>query len=115
MRAIQINQYGNEEQLVIVDVAQPKAGKGQVVVRILATSFNPIDPKRTSGNMRQVFPLQFPFVPGGDFSGVVDSIGENVHGFQRGDEVFGYSMSGGEPMPSTLPSTQTKLRRSQRH
>jgi NADPH:quinone reductase-like Zn-dependent oxidoreductase len=78
-----------------VDVAQPKAGKGQVVVRVLATSFNPIDPKRTSGNMRQVFRLQFPFVPGGDFSGVVDSIGENVHGFQRGDEVFGYSMPGG--------------------
>jgi NADPH:quinone reductase-like Zn-dependent oxidoreductase len=95
MKAIEINQYGKEEQLAIVDVAQPKAGKGQVIVRILATSFNPIDPKRTSGNMRQVFPLQFPFVPGGDFSGVVDSIGENVHGFERGDEVFGYSMSGG--------------------
>jgi NADPH:quinone reductase-like Zn-dependent oxidoreductase len=95
MKEIQINDYGNEERLAMVNVAQPKAGKGQVVVRVLATSFNPIDPKRTSGNMRQVLPLQFPFVPGGDFSGVVDSVGEGVQGFQRGDEVFGYAMAGG--------------------
>lgn len=44
--------------------------------------------------MRQVFPL-FPFTPGGDFSGVVDSVGEAVRGFQVGDEVIGYSMEGG--------------------
>ena len=66
-----------------------------MVVRIAATSLNPIDPKRASGDMRQVFPLQFPFVPGGDFSGVVDSVGESVDGFKPGDEVFGYSMAGG--------------------
>jgi NADPH:quinone reductase-like Zn-dependent oxidoreductase len=95
MKAIQIKQYGDESLLETVDVAKPKAGTGQLVVRILATSFNPIDPKRTSGNMRQIFPLQFPFVPGGDFSGIVDSVGDDVEGFQPGDEVFGYSMAGG--------------------
>jgi NADPH:quinone reductase-like Zn-dependent oxidoreductase len=95
MKAIQTNQYGGEEQLKIVDVAQPKPGKGQIVVRMLATSFNPIDWKKTSGNMKQAFPLQFPFVPGGDISGVVDSVGEGVRGFKPGDEVFGYSTSGG--------------------
>jgi NADPH:quinone reductase-like Zn-dependent oxidoreductase len=95
MKAIQIKQYGGEEQLEMVDVPKPQAGKGQVVVRIAATSFNPIDPKRTSGDMLQVFPLQFPFVPGGDFSGVVDSVGEGVEGLKTGDGVFGYSMAGG--------------------
>jgi NADPH:quinone reductase-like Zn-dependent oxidoreductase len=95
MKAIQIKKYGGEEQLEMVDVPKPHAGKGQVVVRIAATSFNPIDPKRASGDMRQVFPLQFPFIPGGDFSGVVDSVGEGVEGFKPGDEVFGYSMAGG--------------------
>ena len=45
--------------------------------------------------MRQVFPLKFPFTPGGDFSGVVDSVAEGVKGFQVGDEVIGYSMEGG--------------------
>jgi NADPH:quinone reductase-like Zn-dependent oxidoreductase len=95
MKAIQMKQYGDENQLELVDVPKPKAEKGQLVVRILATSFNPIDPKRTSGNMRQMFPLQFPFVPGGDFSGVVDSVAEGLEGFHTGDEVFGYSMAGG--------------------
>jgi NADPH:quinone reductase-like Zn-dependent oxidoreductase len=95
MKAIQMKQYGDENQLELVDVPKPKAEKRQLVVRILATSFNPIDPKRTSGNMRQMFPLQFPFVPGGDFSGVVDSVGDDVEGFHTGDEVFGYSMAGG--------------------
>jgi len=95
MKAIQIQQYGGEEELQVVDMPKPEARKGQVVVRIAATSFNPIDPKRTSGNMRQIFPLQFPFVPGGDFSGVVDSVGEGVEGFKPGDAVFGYSMTGG--------------------
>jgi NADPH:quinone reductase-like Zn-dependent oxidoreductase len=95
MKAIQIKQYGGEEQLEMVEVAKPRAAAGQVVVRIAATSFNPLDPNRASGNMRQIFPLKFPFTPGGDFSGVVDSVGEDVREFQVGDEVIGYSMEGG--------------------
>jgi NADPH:quinone reductase len=95
MKAIQIKQYGGEEQLEMVEVPKPRAGAGQVVVRIVATSFNPIEPNRTSGNMREIFPLQFPFTPGGDFSGVVDSVGKGVTEFRGGDEVIGYSMAGG--------------------
>ena len=95
MKAIQIKQYGGAEQLEMVEAAKPRAAAGQVVVRIAATSFNPIDPTRASGKMRQVFPLKFPFTPGGDFSGVIDSVGEGVKGFQVGDEVIGCSMEGG--------------------
>ena len=81
MKAIQIKQYGGAEQLKMVEATKPRAAAGQVVVRIVATSFNRIDPNRPSGNMRQVFPLKFPFTPGGDFSGVVDSVGEGVKEF----------------------------------
>jgi NADPH:quinone reductase-like Zn-dependent oxidoreductase len=95
MKAIQIDQYGGEDRLKVVDLPQPKANKGQVVVRVLTTSFNPIDMKLTSGNMRQIMPLHFPFVTGGDFSGVIDSVAEDVKEFKPGDEVFGYSPSGG--------------------
>jgi NADPH:quinone reductase-like Zn-dependent oxidoreductase len=95
MKAVQIKQYGSEDQLQMEEVPKPRAAAGQVVVRIAATSFNPIDPNRASGNMRQVFPLQFPFTPGGDFSGVIDSVGAGVTKFQAGDEVIGYSMEGG--------------------
>jgi NADPH:quinone reductase-like Zn-dependent oxidoreductase len=95
MKSIQIKQYGSEDQLEMVDVPKPEPGARQVLVRIAATSFNPIDPKRTSGGMRQIFPLQFPFTPGGDFSGVVESVGKDVAGLRVGDEVFGYSTPGG--------------------
>ena len=45
--------------------------------------------------MRQIFPLQFPWVPGGDVSGMIESVGKGVTGFQVGDAVFGYNMLGG--------------------
>jgi NADPH:quinone reductase-like Zn-dependent oxidoreductase len=89
MKAIQIKQYGGEDQLEMVEVSKPRAEAGQLVVRVQATSFNPIDPKRASGDMRQVFPLEFPFTPGGDFSGVIDSVGEGVTEFRVGDDVIG--------------------------
>lgn len=93
MKALRIHEYGGPLQLD--EVEQPAAAPGQVVVRNLATSFNPIDPGRASGVMRQVFPLELPWIPGGDVSGTVESIGEGVTGFNVGDEVFGYSMAGG--------------------
>ena len=95
MKAIRIKQYGGGEQLEMVEGPKPQAGAGQVVVRIAATSLDPIDPNRASGKMRQVFPLRFPFTTGGDFSGVVDSVGKSVTEFRAGDEVMGYSMEGG--------------------
>ena len=93
MKALRIHEYGGPLQLD--EIAQPSAGVGQVVVRNLATSLNPIDPGRASGVMRQAFPLQLPWIPGGDVSGTVESVGEGVVDFKAGDGVFGYSMTGG--------------------
>lgn len=59
MRALRIHEYGGTLQLD--EVERPTAGTGQVVVRNLATSFNPIDPGRASGVMRQMFPLELPW------------------------------------------------------
>lgn len=95
MKAIQVNEYGGPEQLKLVDIAKPVAGRGQVLVRIHATSFNPIDLKRVSGKMREALPITFPFVPGGDFSGVIDSVGENVVGYKPGDPVYGETETAG--------------------
>jgi NADPH:quinone reductase-like Zn-dependent oxidoreductase len=95
MKAIQLKEYGGPDQLVEVTVPKPQAHAGQVVVRVIATSLNPIDPKRASGSMRQIFPLEFPFIPGSDLSGVIDSVGDGVSGFQAGDEVYGGAVQGG--------------------
>jgi NADPH:quinone reductase-like Zn-dependent oxidoreductase len=95
MKTIQIKQYGDEDQLELVETPKPHAAAGQVLVRIYATSLNPIDVKLTSGSMKQMLPLHFPFVPGVDFSGVVESVGAGVRQFQISDEVWGYPSMGG--------------------
>ena len=93
MKALRIHEYGGPLQLD--EIERPIASAGKVVVRNLATSFNPIDHGRASGVMRQVFPLEIPWIPGGDVSGTVESTGEGVTDFKPGDEIFGYSMTGG--------------------
>ncbi len=93
MKAIELKQYGGPEQLSEADVPKPEAKPGEVVVRVFAASYNPLDSKTASGQMRQMFPLTFPFVPGSDFSGTVASLGAGVEGFSVGDEVYG--MAGG--------------------
>ncbi len=95
MKAILLNEYGGPEQLVLGDVPRPTPGPGELLVQIHATSLNPVDLKRASGKMREVFPVKFPFIPGGDFSGTIESLGDGVETFHVGDEVFGYSMAGG--------------------
>ena len=95
MKAIELKQYGGPEQLAETDVPKPEAKPGQIVVRVLAASYNPMDSKQASGAMRQAFPLELPFIPGADFSGTVDALGEGVSEFQIGDEVYGCSMTGG--------------------
>ncbi|MBB6143858.1 NADPH:quinone reductase-like Zn-dependent oxidoreductase [Silvibacterium bohemicum] len=75
MKALRFHGYGGTLQLE--EIQSPIAAAGQVVVRNRATSLNP-DPLRASGVMRQVFPLQFPWTPGGDGSGIVESVGEGA-------------------------------------
>ena len=95
MQVIELQNYGDASQLRLSERPKPTPGQGQVVVRIKATSLNPIDPTGASGRMRAMFPLDFPFVPGGDFSGIVDAVGADVSDVAVGDEVYGYSDAGG--------------------
>lgn len=95
MKAIQLQTYGGPEALRVSEIAIPHPAPGQVLVKVWATSLNPIDPIRASGALKATFPLRFPFVPGGDFSGVVDAVGEGVTGWRPGDAVYGHSIMGG--------------------
>ncbi len=66
----------------------PVPGPGQVLVRVRATSVNPIDWKQASGKGRPIITASFPgFVPGYDLAGEVESIGPGVTGFTRGQRV----------------------------
>ena len=64
------------------------AGSGEVLVRVAATSVNPIDYKRRAGLTKDFYPINFPGLMGVDIAGTVVTVGPGVEGFSRGDQVF---------------------------
>lgn len=87
MRAVQFEQYGGPEVLKLVEVPDPVAGPGQVLVKIAAAAVNPADYKWRSGMFAQMVPLQLPHIVGYDVAGTVIAIGSGVSGFAVGDRV----------------------------
>lgn len=67
----------------------PKPNSGEVLIKVKATSLNPIDIKVRSGVVPSISP-KLPAILHGDVSGVVEEIGEGVDGIRVGDKVFGY-------------------------
>ncbi len=88
MKAIVVHQYGGPEVLKFEDYPDPAPGPGEVLVRVAATSVNPIDYKRRAGLTKDFYPLQFPGLIGVDIAGTVVKIGPGVEGFSVGDQVF---------------------------
>lgn len=86
MKAIQVRRFGGPEVLKLEDVPLPKPGQGEVLVRVHAASVNPVDWKLREGWFG---PRPLPFIPGGDFSGVVEELGPGVRTRKVGDEVYG--------------------------
>ena len=60
-----------------------------ILVKIASTAVNHVDFVKASGVARQVLPIDLPWIPGHEFSGVVDQIGSDVAGYAPGDVVFG--------------------------
>jgi len=88
MRAITQKSFGGPEVLELVDDApKPAPGPTQVLVRVRATSVNPVELFVRSGAFRLLG--EPPFVLGWDVSGVVEQVDPGVHRFQVGDEVYG--------------------------
>ena len=88
MKAVVVHQYGGPEVLKFEDYPDPVPGAGEVLVRVAATSVNPIDYKRRAGLTKDSYPMQFPGLLGVDIAGTVLKIGPGVEGFSAGDQVF---------------------------
>ena len=87
MKASYMEQQGGPEVLKYGDLPDPVAGPGEVVVDIHAASINGADWKVRAGHYGGT--MEFPYVLGRDFSGVVSEVGEGVDDFSVGDAVFG--------------------------
>ena len=88
MKAIVVHQYGGPEVLKFEDYPDPVPGPGEVLVRVAATSVNPIDYKRRAGLTKDSYPIQFPGLIGVDMAGTVVKLGPEVEDFSVGDQVF---------------------------
>src|ERR1700678_3689602 len=89
MKAVVLHEYGGPENLKYEDFPDPVPGEDDVLIRIAATSINPIDYKIRSGEAKARFPVEFPAILGRDVSGVVRAVGAKVTGFSPGDKVIG--------------------------
>ncbi|MFJ3581719.1 zinc-binding dehydrogenase [Streptomyces sp. NPDC090127] len=95
MRAVRISGFGSAGGVLdYADVPVPRPpGKGEVLVRLRATSVNPIDCRRRGGYGRALLRLRgiggFPQILGSDISGEVVAVGPGVSELQTGDAVFG--------------------------
>jgi NADPH:quinone reductase-like Zn-dependent oxidoreductase len=90
-KAVQLSAYGGIDQLKIVEAPKPQPKAGEVVVRVVAAGTNPGEISIREGLLKDMFPMDFPFGQGADFSGRIDSAGAGVTEFAAGDEVLGWS------------------------
>ena len=93
MRAVVLRSHGGPESLKIEDVPDPAGGLEDVVVRVRATALNRADLLQVMGLYPNPRPSDLE-IPGLEFSGVVESIGDRVTMWKQGDEVMGIEAGG---------------------
>src|SRR3982751_2327492 len=92
MRALVATGYGEPEQLTIAELAVPRPGPGQMLVKIAASTINPTDLRVVTGGYRDLVDLEFPYTLGNEFAGTVVEAGPGVSRYGAGDEVFGLAL-----------------------
>ncbi len=88
MKSIRIHSYGGADVLVWEDAPMPALGADDVLIRVVATSVNPVDWKFREGYLKGMIPPRFPLILGWDVSGIVEQVGAKASGFSEGDAVF---------------------------
>ncbi len=89
MKAVRIHKYGDASVLTYEDVPMPRlVSTHDVLIRVVATSVNPVDWKIREGYLKQMISYQLPLTLGWDVSGIIEAVGADVAKFQVGDAVY---------------------------
>jgi len=86
MKAAILKEFGSVENFEIVEIPMPKPGFKEVLVRVFATSVNPLDFQVRRGDYKNE--LKLPVITGHDVSGEIVELGPGVENFKVGDEVY---------------------------
>lgn len=88
MKAIVIEHFGAPDVFQEIDLPVPSVAPHQVLIRVAATSVNPVDLKIRQGAVVDIAP-DFPAILQVDVAGVIETVGDKVTNFKVGDEVYG--------------------------
>lgn len=88
MKAVRIHEFGGPEVLELDEIAIPQPAVDELLIKVYATSVNPVDWKIREGQRKDKFPGNLPLTLGWDVSGVVEKTGDKVSNFKIGDEVY---------------------------
>jgi NADPH:quinone reductase len=72
------------------DLPAPAPADNELLVRVRASSVNPVDAAIVAGRLKGMVEHEFPVVLGRDYAGVVEQVGARVTRFAPGDEVYGF-------------------------
>lgn len=89
MRAFTLDRFGAQPALRH-DIPEPHAGDDELLVRVRASSVNPVDVFIAAGALKEMAEHGFPVTLGRDYAGVVEQVGSGVSRYRVGDEVFGF-------------------------
>jgi NADPH:quinone reductase-like Zn-dependent oxidoreductase len=88
MKAVRIHQFGGSEVLQLEEAPIPSIADDEVLVKVIATSINPVDWKIREGYLKDFLPHKLPLIMGWDVSGIIEKVGASVSGWKQGDAVF---------------------------
>jgi NADPH:quinone reductase-like Zn-dependent oxidoreductase len=88
MKAMRIHAYGGTEVFRLEDAAMPEIGPKDILLKVVATSVNPVDCYFRMGKLSGMLPVPLPWILGLDASGIVAAVGSEVTRFKVGDAVY---------------------------
>lgn len=105
MKAWQVREWAGPEAMKFEDVADPRPGPGQLLIRNRAVGLNFYDLLQIQGKYQVKPPL--PFAPGGEVAGIVEAVGEGVTHLKPGDAAVGVPFVGGMAELTLSPAAVT--------
>lgn len=91
MRAMAYPEYGELQNLELMDLPVPKVAPGAVLIRVQRASVNPVDWKVMAGGLDALLDVAFPVIPGWDVAGTIEAVGPDAPEFAVGDPVAAYA------------------------
>ena len=86
MKAVQVRRFGEPEVMELVDLPEPEAGPGEIIVRVRAAGVNPVDTYIRSGHYPRRPDL--PYIPGFDAAGEIAAVGPGIQRWRPGQRVY---------------------------